>query len=290
MGYTPEKYLNRYPIYVISKSRWETPYTIRALENLGIPFYVAVEQHQVEEYKKVVKNPECVLTLPWSNHGKGSGPARNWCWEHSISLGAKRHWILDDNIREFWRRQKNKRYRVETGSFFRACEDFVDRYQNVTLAGLQYKFFVMDKEFYPPFILNTRMMSCILIENSCKHRWRAKYNEDVDLSLRVLKDGDCTILFYNFLQGKLKTGTVKGGNTTEIYGNGTFEKSQMLCQLHPDCVRMTFRYGRWHHEVDLSNFRNNELIPIEGLEIPSEPNDYGMKFVDNYVHEKTRIK
>jgi len=33
-----------------------------------------------------------------------------------------------------------------------------------------------------------RVMRCILIDNACRHRWRGRYNEDTDLSLRVLKD------------------------------------------------------------------------------------------------------
>ena len=56
-------------------------------------------------------------------------------------------------------------------------------------------------------------MSTILIDNSLDIRWRSKYNEDIDLSLRVLKGGDCTILFNAFLQGKCATQTVTGGNT-----------------------------------------------------------------------------
>lgn len=127
-------------------------------------------------------------------------------------------------------------------------------------------------------------MSCILIQNDCRHRWRGKWNEDVDLSLRVLKDGDPTILFYAFLQGKLRTGTVKGGNTTEIYGDGTFKKSKMLVDLHPDVVSLTRRYDRWHHVVDMRPFRNNKLEYRDDFDPESVRgvNNYGMKLVNHY--------
>lgn len=282
---TPEKYMNKYPIYIVSKGRWETRHTAKALERIGIKYFIAVEEHEYEKYQAVTDPAKgTVLKLPWSNHGKGSGPARNWVWEHSKAAGFKRHWVLDDNIQEFWRYNHNQRIRLDTGSFFRACEDFCDRYKNVMMAGLQYKFFVVDSYPYPPIIQNTRLMSCILIQNDCPHKWRGKYNEDVDLSLRILKDGYCTILFYTFLQGKMRTGTVKGGNTEELYGKGTFEKSKMLVDLHPDVVTLKRKYGRWHHHVDINKVRKmaGKLEYVDGYIPPKEPNNYGMTLVEDF--------
>jgi hypothetical protein len=285
---TNSKYMPRYPIYIISKGRADSRHTSKALEKLGIPYYIAVEPQEYDQYAAVI-DPAKILVLPFSNHGMGSGPARNWVWEHSMANGFKRHWILDDNIFSFFRFHNNERIRMATGSFFLACEDFVDRFENVPLAGLQYKFFCPDRYDHPPFVLNTRLMSCILIENSCPHKWRGKYNEDVDLSLRVLKDGMCTILFYTFLQDKATTGTVKGGNTEELYGAGTFAKSKMLVDLHPDCVKLVRRYGRWHHDVDMRPFRANKLIYRKDVEIPTEPNEYGMVLVENFDTPDQRV-
>jgi len=281
----------RYPIYIISKGRWESRYTSKALEGMGVDYYIVVEPQEYDQYCSVIE-PKKVLTLPFSNHGKGSGPARNWCWEHSQALGYDRHWLLDDNIMEFWRFHQNKRYRVEKGSgIFRATEDFVDRFENVALAGLQYKFFCVDDYPYPPYILNTRIMSCFLIDNNCPHKWRGRYNEDVDLSIRVLKEGLCTMLIYSFLCGKARTGTVKGGNTSEIYNNyqedASLKKSQMLVEMHPDVVTLKERYGRVHHHVDLDAIvnkhgqpaRNNPLILKKDVKILNKVNNYGMKLI-----------
>lgn len=283
---TSEEFLPTYPIYIPSKGRYKTMYTMEALELLGVPYNIMVEPQEYKLYQDELNTRNyrfyTLLELPFSNHGKGSGPARNFGWEHSIAAGHERHWMLDDNIREFWRFQQNQRIRTNSGAFFKVCEDFVDRYENVALAGLQYKFFVPDDYHHPPYILNTRLMSCILIQNSCPHRWRGKYNEDVDLSLRVLKDGFCTVLFYAYLQGKLRTGTVKGGNTEELYGDGTFEKSKMLAELHPDVVKLVRKYDRWHHEVNMRPFRKNKLILKKDIDIPKEPNEYGMKLVKDF--------
>jgi hypothetical protein len=287
-----EEFTTRYPIYIISKGRWETRHTSKALEALGIPYYIAVEPQEYNNYAAVI-DPKKILTLPFSNHGKGSGPARNWCWEHSQENGFKRHWLMDDNIFEFWRLNNNKRYRVERGSaIFRAAEDFVDRYENIALAGFQYKFFAVDDYPYPPYLLNTRIMSCFLIDNDCPHKWRGRYNEDVDLSIRVLKDGLCTMLFYAFLCGKARTGTVKGGNTSEIYNNyeedASLKKSQMLVEMHPDVVYLAQRYGRVHHVVDLNAInnkngypavKNNKLILKKDAKILNKVDNYGMKLI-----------
>jgi hypothetical protein len=287
----------RYPIYIISKGRAEYgPHTAKALRNMGVDFYIAVEPQDYENYlKSPYLEKHQILVLPFSNHGKGSGPARNWVWEHSQLNGHKRHWLMDDNMMEFWRFHNNKRYRVEKGSgIFRAAEDFVDRFENVALAGFQYKFFCIDDYPYPPYILNTRIMSCFLIDNSCPEKWRGRYNEDVDLSIRVMKQGLVTMLFYAFLCGKMRTGTVRGGNTTEIYNNyqedAALRKSQMLKEMHPDCVELMERYGRVHHHVDLNKIinkngqpgRQNPLILKKDVDILNEVNNYGMELVRNY--------
>lgn len=284
-------YETKYPIYIISKGRWESRITMRALDGMGVPYRIAVEPQEYDNYAETCGEDK-LLTLPFSNHGKGSGPARNWCWEHSIAEGHDRHWLMDDNIYEFWRFHNNKRYRVERGSgIFRAAEDFVDRYENIALSGFQYKFFCVDDYPYPPYILNTRIMSCFLIDNHIPHRWRGRYNEDVDLSIRVLKDGLCTMLFYSFLCGKARTGTVKGGNTTEVYNNyeedASLKKSQMLVEMHPDVVTLAERYGRVHHIVDLDKIktkdgkpaRKNPLILKKDVDIANKVNNYGMELV-----------
>lgn len=296
-----EEFTTRYPIYIISKGRWDSRYTSKALENMGVPYYIAVEPQEYDKYAAVI-DPKKVLKLPFSNHGKGSGPARNWCWEHSQANGFARHWLMDDNMAEFWRFHNNKRYRVDKGSaIFRAAEDFVDRYENVALAGFQYKFFCVDDYPYPPYILNTRIMSCFLIDNACPVKWRGKYNEDVDLSIRVLKEGLTTMLFYSFLCGKLRTGTVKGGNTSEIYNNyqedASLKKSQMLKEMHPECVTLIERYGRTHHHVDLDAITNkdgfparqNPLILKKDAKIVNKVDNYGMELMRNFGQDDAYI-
>src|SRR3990167_8663131 len=91
----------RYPVYIISKGRWESRLTAKSLEAIGVPYHIVIEPQEYEEYAAVI-SPEKILRLPFSNLGQGSIPARNWVWEHSIAARAERHWILDDNINGFF--------------------------------------------------------------------------------------------------------------------------------------------------------------------------------------------
>lgn len=273
----------RYPIYVISKGRWESRLTVKALEARRIPHHLVIEPQELEQYSAVV-NPSRILVLPFSNLGQGSIPARNWVWEHSIGQGAERHWILDDNIRDFYRLNKNIKWRTKSGTTFRVIEDFVDRYLNIALAGMQYELLAPRRKRHNPFIFNTRIYSCILIKNDLPYRWRGRYNEDTDLSLRVLKDGWCTILFLAFLAGKEATMTNKGGNTDELYRqdaqfDGRLEMAKSLQRQHPDVTKIVWKWGRWQHQVDYRPFKNNRLVKRPGVVIPGGVNNYGMELV-----------
>lgn len=218
----------RYPVYVISKGRWDSRLTVKALELRNIPFHIVIEPQEFDNYAAVI-DPAKILVLPFSNLGQGSIPARNWVWEHSIGIGAKRHWILDDNIRYFFRLHNNIQHHTRSGTTFFAIEEFADRYENVAQAGMQYKMFCPRKQKWPPLYLNTRIYSIILINNSLPYRWRGRYNEDTDLSLRCLKDGWCTALFNVFLADKQTTMKMKGGNTDELYdGDGRLKMAQSL--------------------------------------------------------------
>jgi hypothetical protein len=292
--------LPKHPLYIISKTRYDSMFTSRSLARMQIPHYIAIEPQEEEQYEKAldtfnIRDYVTLLVAPFSNHGDGPGRARNWCWDHSISIGAKYHWVFDDNISDFYRLHENQRIRFESGAGFRAMEDFVERFKNVYIAGPQYRFFIAPDQKYPAFVANTRIYSALLIRNDCKHRWRGRYNEDTDLCLRVLKDGDCTIQFNAFMQGKAATQTVGGGNTAEFYhaensekieegwnAEGTVNKSQMLVDMHPDVTRLVWRYNRWHHWVDYEPFKKNKLQYIDGYAPPQGVNNYGMRLDTNF--------
>lgn len=251
------------------------------LEKMRVPYRIVIEPQEYDVYAAVI-DPSQILVLPFSNLGQGSIPARNWIWDHALSEGHDRHWILDDNISGLSYFTRNQRHYFRTGTGFVAMEDFVDRYRNIALAGPQYDFFMPKRLPYrAPFEINTRIYSWILIDTALPYRWRGRYNEDTDLSLRALKDGWCTVLFFAFLQKKAATMSLPGGNTESLYllpdgTDGRLLMAQSLQQQHPDVTRIVRKRGRWQHQVDYRPFRANRLIKKPGLEIQAGPNEYGM--------------
>jgi hypothetical protein len=278
-GYISTRLYNPiYPVYIISKGRWESRLTSKALEKINVPYHIVIEPQEYKKYAAVI-DPKKILTLPFSNLGQGSIPARNWVWEDSIKKGYKRHWILDDNIRSFFRINNTYRFNVYCGNIFRAVEKFTDRYTNVALSGLNYKMFSLPENNKPPVTLNTRIYSCILIDNNLPYRWRGRYNEDTDLSLRILKDGYCTLLFNAFVADKIATMTMKGGNTELLYkDNGRLKMAQSLQEQHPDVTTIKWKWGRWQHYVDYRSFRKNKLIMKSDLKISKINNEHFMVF------------
>ena len=188
----------KYPVYIISKGRWKNPKTANCFEKLNVPYKIVIYPSEYNKYSEVI-DPKKIIVTPFDDLGKGGVPKRNFVWEHSIKNGAKRHWIFDDNIQNFYRLNNNIRWHVSSGTIFRIIEKFVDRYENVSMAGLNYMTFAIPRKKLPAFYLNDRIYSMILLSNKTKHRWRGRYNEDTDLSLRILKDGDCTVLCLNLL-------------------------------------------------------------------------------------------
>lgn len=281
-------------LYIVSKGRWDTRLTSKALDRMGVSYFIVVEAQEREQYAAAV-NPALatVLTLDpvyqrdydtlddlGDSKSKGPGPARNFVWDHAGASGAPAHWVLDDNIQAFYRLNRNTKIKAMDGAFFRAMEDFCGRYQNVAMAGPNYESFVLRRDERPPFITNTRIYSCNLIRNDLPFRWRGRYNEDTILSLDMLKAGWCTIQFNAFLQNKVATQRLQGGNTDEFYAiEGTLPKSRMQVAAHPDVSRLVWKFNRWHHHVDYRRFKANRLIKVPGLAIPEGVNNYGMKLV-----------
>jgi hypothetical protein len=282
----------RFPLYIPSKSRAATALTPRFLDSINVPYRLVVEQQQFDEYaqhfhtdKLLILDPEYQRNYETcddlgDSKSKGPGPARNFIWEHSIAEGHAWHWVMDDNISLFARLHQNKRIPVGDGMTFHAMEEFSLRYENLGMAGPQYWMFAPSRAKLPVFVVGTRIYSCNLIRNDVPFRWRGRYNEDTILSLDLLKGGWQTVQFNAFLQYKVTTQTLGGGNTEAFYAaEGTMPKSKMLVDVHPDVSKVVWKFGRWHHHVDYTRWKDVPLIRREDYTPPDE-NPYKMKLVD----------
>jgi len=278
--------------------------TSKELTALGVRHTVVCEPHEEADYRGAAVGllaDIVVLDLVYKekyslcdSHGltksTGPGPARNFIWDHSIAAGHAWHWVMDDNISNFYRWNENLKVRVSDGAIFYAMEEFVLRYQNIAMAGPNYFMFASRKSKGRTFTLNTRIYSCNLIRNDVPFRWRGRYNEDTILSLDMLKASWCTVLFNAFLQFKGETQKLPGGNTDDIYhvegrrrpgmkyaDGGTTAKSAMLARVHPDVAKVVWRFRRVHHLVDYRPFKATRLAPKARIKQVKGVNDFGMK-------------
>jgi len=277
-----------YPIYIVSKGRWESRQTSKLFDAEGVDYRIVVEPQEYEEYCKVIDEIK-VLKLPFSNLGLGSYPARNFCWEHSIKEGHEKHWVFDDNITQIRRVNKGRKIKCNILKSFEVLESFTDRYSNVGLSSFNYSTFVIagfsDKK---PFLINSRCYSAILIKNDMDVRWRMKYNEDIDLCLQVLSNKLCTINFNAFVIDKTSTvAKMIGGNQTELYKGNAFEKkvlkARSLEMIWGDYCKTITRYGRPHHFVDWKKFKHG-LIRRTDIDWKS------LKSIELKLEKKSKIK
>lgn len=280
---------NKYPIYIISKGRYERKLTYDAIKEMGVDFKIVIETYEVEKYVEhgvdrndILEFPMCDKKHHMQNGEGGSIPVRNFIMEHSKHLGFKSYWCLDDNLDGFYRFYKNSRIKIKSGICFRMIEDYMDCCDNLTMCGMNYLSFC--PEISKRRLLaqkNTRIYSCILLSNSVEMFWRGAYNEDTDLSLRVLKRGDPTLLFNCFLCDKQTTMSCKGGNTDSIYkDDGLQKKLDSLIEQHADCVKGTFKFNKVHHQVNYKPFVDNKL----------ELNQNKIDHIDKKKYDLTLVK
>lgn len=269
----------QYPIFIPTKGRFDSRLTIKTFNKLKIPYKIVIEKSEYQKYKTII-NTEDILVLPFEN--KGLTATRNWLWDHvERNLKCERFWTFDDNIDGLYRFNKNLKVQVSDGTILKVIEDFTNRYENVVVSGMNYFMFVKRKFKIPPVTLNTRVYSNMLIKTNIPFRNELFFNDDTDLCLRILKSGLCTVLFNAFLIMKTTTMSIKGG-MTDYYErtNKRKEFAEELQKAHSDVVKLTWKFNRWHHQVDYSPFKKNKLILKKGMKIPKGVNNYGMKLVE----------
>lgn len=252
-----------YPVYIISKGRYEKTLTADNFEIAGIDYFIAVEPQEYELYCKKLGSKR-VLKLPFSNLGVGSFPARNYCWEHAKKQGYKYHWLFDDNIQDFKKWINGKRVKIQN------IDDallFVEQHtikHNIDISGFEEPNFVV-KVPKNPFKYNCHVYSAMLIRNNLPYRWRLKYNEDVDLCLQVLHNGGSTSSCVYYMADKISTAAkMKGGNQTELYKNNdpkkNLLKAKMLEAVWPQYSKTVIRFGRHHHLINWKVFSNMRKV------------------------------
>lgn len=280
---------NKYPIFIISYNRPDFNGTSRLLAKFEVPHYLVLHKEQIAEYKaKLTTNQQKYTTIlefddsyklkyetcdniPHIIKNAGSGAERNFAWDYSIKLGKDAHWLMDDNILNFYHIigicKKNNTYirrSVNKEIFwnkFHKAEEFFDKYENLLMIELAQVDFCPNVKKYT-YSLNTRCFSCNLIYNNMPLRWRGRYNEDVILSYDIMTSGYCIASYCGgLLKQKQSTREAKGGNhatkvgdLNSLYADGfgykysSSDKTNLLLKVYPQYFEKVVKYGRIHHK------------------------------------------
>lgn len=232
--------MNKYPIYIPSKGRSTTAHTANALLREDIPFHFVVEPQDATDYEALFGKSR-IIVMPEDNMGVAY--ARNFIKALSKDRGEDFHWQIDDNIRGFCKRSDGKNRGALLNDVLTEAENFVDRHENVGIAGLSHIAWAFKaKTYVSP---NKQVYSCVLVRNDVPAQWRKGVVEDTDYSLQVLSLGLCTVLFNTLLIAKEKTMKMSGGNTEiEYSGDGRMNRSLGLQKMWPDAFKITYEYGR----------------------------------------------
>ena len=237
-----------FPLYIPSKGRYDIRKTSDYLSLCAIQHYIIVEKTEYELYLANTKNNKYVTLL-----------------------------ILDKKYQDNYETLDDLGDTKSKGPG--AARNFA--WQHSIDNGFKWHW-VMDDNIlsFKRTNKNRQIYVSNLIRNDIPYKWRGRYNEDTILSLDILSDGFCTIQFNAFVQDKLTTQLIKGGNTGEFYAKeGTLPKSQMLADVYPEYSKVKWRFKRIHHYVDYSSFKRNKLIRKSNLDFDNikEINNYGMK-------------
>ena len=65
-----------YPIYIVSKGRWESRLTSRALEEMNVPYHIIVEKDEYDKYAAVIDPAKILITPEKYNKEYGNWPAQ----------------------------------------------------------------------------------------------------------------------------------------------------------------------------------------------------------------------
>jgi len=285
---------NKYRIFVISYKRHNDKdgKTCCWLEKMGIPYTVVVEEDQQQEYQSWLDTKNGfgrVMCMPklWKEYQNergnfGSIPVRNFIHRWNIIQKKQKnkcdrknkYWLLDDNIGGYKWVDLYTKVDCNSPLVFRMIEDWSDNIKNMYLCGHQYSSFVPEIDMKQKVLYGTRVFSSMLIDcnlpplNEEDDIWRGKYNEDVDLSVRLLSQGFPTANFCNITSCKSSTGSCKGGNTDEIYSEDAGDKrggkikTDEIIKRWPEYVRECVRFGRPHHDIKnewITKWKKNNL-------------------------------
>jgi len=201
--------LLKYKVYIPSKGRASTCNTPSLLSKSNIDFFIVVEPQDKDSYLEKFEK-EQVLVM--DKDDKGIAYARNFCKRHSVSLGDKFHWQIDDDMKTFMKRVNKKNTRCDAIDVLFPIEHYIEEYVNIGMAGAKHSLFAWSANNEVEF--NKQICGCGLFNNQTNATWCEGVIEDTDYSMQVLSLGYCSVVFNRLLFDTPPASTNEGGNNS----------------------------------------------------------------------------
>jgi hypothetical protein len=193
-----------------------------------------VEPQDFDVYKKKFKN---VINIKKNN--KGVHYCRNYVLEWAKKNNYDKFWLIDDNIDSMFYRpmDKIKGFRIREKinnptKVFNYIEEIADRCVNFGAGCLTHDGFAFSKK---NDIDINKMVYCFqLINSNIKSRFQPRTAEDIDFSVRILREGWVTMCFNMYSFKKPKSGSMEGGcNSIDYKNDGRKKRFLTLANDYP---------------------------------------------------------
>lgn len=172
---------NKYPIFVISKGRYELKYarTVKLLKIYNVKFSLVVEPQELEHY---VKLHDSFFLYPPT----GVAKARQFVLEKARELGVEAFWTLDDDIQSF----RHNYAPTSPQEVLVSLEHRLDAEPNIGLISPQYQQAIW-RQTTSDVVNNQCVTTCILTRTAVKANYDLDLDmfEDLDFMFQVIRDG-----------------------------------------------------------------------------------------------------
>ncbi len=239
-----------YPVYVISRKRWNSATTMRLLDQARINYMLVVPKKELEQYHDRFPSAD-IIALPDSE--TGAGAARSYIQEICKEQGYPYVWILDDDIDAVEKIPSGSTVMKEVStlrSLFSTLESWIEDYSNVALLGVNLNGEFNEKAFQ----VNGSVRGLMLVNLQTGKEFNPKYKvyEDYEFAFQHITEDWVTIVHNSFSVGFAQ---LPGGGASSLYLSNV--DAVALEKEYPAFVNLSYNQSIAQVEINWKAFTSS---------------------------------
>ena len=251
MSTIPSALRHEHPILIPSKGRPDARLP-RLLDECELSYALVVEPQDEAAYRQVLPSARYIV-LP--ENDRGLSYARQQVLTLARDARLSHFWLLDDNVRGFYRIEHGKCLPCGPEEAFGYAEWLATNIPRAALVGLQYQQFAWNAKV--AYQLNRYAYCCVLVdaETGIDYRPEFQFKSDVAFCLDHLTNGWRTVLVNKFAMNKPVMGANSHGGQSEGYKlHRDEEAARLLCKTFPRYATIIQKTARIDARVDWGAF------------------------------------